>query len=47
MRGGGGADLIAVYALAERLGKFAHEVLQMPAHEMNGWIAPIIFTWPP
>jgi hypothetical protein len=39
MRGGEGADLIAVYALAERLGKFAHEVLQMPQDELHGWTA--------
>mgnify|MGYP007090461148 CR=1 FL=1 len=29
------------YAIAERLGKFAHEVLAMPAEEMNGWLAYI------
>lgn len=39
MRGGEGADLVAVYALAERLGKFAHEVLEMPSAELQGWIA--------
>jgi len=27
-----------VYGLAERLGKFAHEVLKMPMQEMNGWL---------
>jgi hypothetical protein len=28
-----------VYALAEKLGKFAHEVLAMPAGELQGWLA--------
>jgi hypothetical protein len=28
-----------VYGLAERLGKFAHEVMEMPIQEMNGWVA--------
>ena len=36
--GDDGAELVAVYAIAERLGKFAHEVLAMPAEEMHGWI---------
>lgn len=36
-----GADLLAVYSIAERLGKFAHEVLAMPADEMNGWLVYI------
>jgi len=30
-----------VYALADRLHKFAHEVLAMPAEELNGWLAYI------
>jgi hypothetical protein len=30
-----------VYALADRLGKFASEVLAMPAQELNGWLAYI------
>ncbi len=32
---------LAVYALADRLGKFAHEVLAMPAEELNGWVVYI------
>jgi hypothetical protein len=28
-----------VYAIAEMLGKFASEVVQMPVAEMQGWIA--------
>lgn len=39
MHGGDAADILAVYALAEKLGKFAHEVLEMPAAEMQGWLA--------
>lgn len=39
MHGGDAADVVAVYALAEKLGKFASEVMQMPASELNGWIA--------
>ena len=39
MHGGDAADILAVYALAEKLGKFAHEILEMPIGEMQGWIA--------
>jgi hypothetical protein len=28
-----------VYGLAEKLGKFVHEVMAMPHHELTGWIA--------
>jgi len=28
-----------VYAIAELLGKFASEVLQMPKSELDGWLA--------
>jgi len=44
MHGGEAADFVAVYAIAERLGKFAHEVLEMPASEMTGWIAYIEYS---
>jgi hypothetical protein len=30
-----------VYALADRLGKFASEILAMPAQELNGWLVYI------
>lgn len=39
MHGGDAADIIAVYAIAERLGKFASEVMEMPASEIEGWVA--------
>lgn len=44
MHGGDAADIVAVYAIAERLGKFAHEVLEMPASEMSGWVAYIDYS---
>jgi len=28
-----------VYGLAEKLGKFAHEVMAMPEQELRGWLA--------
>lgn len=39
MHGGDAADVVAVYAIAERLGKFAYEVMEMPASEITGWVA--------
>ena len=39
MFGGEGANLLVIYSLAERLGKFAHEVLAMPTGELEGWLA--------
>lgn len=39
MHGGDGADIVAVYSMAERLGRSACEVLQMPASEFEGWCA--------
>jgi hypothetical protein len=36
---GGCPDLIVVYSIASRLGKFAHEVLEMPASEIDGWLS--------
>lgn len=27
-----------MYSLAEKLGKFAHEVLQIPHYELEGWL---------
>lgn len=39
MHGGDAADIVAVYAIAERLGKFASEVMNMPASEIEGWCA--------
>jgi hypothetical protein len=41
VHGGEGADFLAVYAIADRLGKFAHEVAAMPVQELNGWLAYI------
>ena len=41
MHGGEAADFLAVYAIADRLGKFAHEVAAMPVQELNGWLAYI------
>jgi len=39
MGGDEAADLLVIYAIANRLGKFASEVLQMPAAEIDGWLA--------
>ena len=39
MGGDEAADLLVIYAIANRLGKFASEVLQMPATEIDGWLA--------
>ena len=39
MHGGEAADFLAVYAIAELLGKFASEVVQMPKSELDGWLA--------
>lgn len=39
MGGDEAADLLVVYAIANRLGKFAGEVLSMPAAEIDGWLA--------
>lgn len=36
---GGCGDLFVVYWIADRLGKFAHEVLEMPASEIDGWLS--------
>ena len=39
MRAPEGGLIYAVYALAENLHKTVHEVLQMPQHEFQGWMA--------
>lgn len=39
MFGGQAADVVVVYAIADRLGKFVYEVLAMPVAELNGWVA--------
>ena len=33
-----------VYSLAEKLGKTAGEILTMPEHEREGWIAYLAYT---
>lgn len=39
MHGGDAADVVAVYAMAERLGRTAREILEMPVSEFEGWCA--------
>jgi hypothetical protein len=39
MRSEEGADLLFIYALADRLSKTASEIVAMPTHEREGWLA--------
>lgn len=39
MRSEEGADVLFIYALADRLGKTATEIVAMPVHEREGWLA--------
>jgi len=41
MHGEEGNNLFVIYFIADRLHKFAHEVLQMSQSELYGWLAYI------